>query len=163
MHKENKTNNFILQFRLFCVRIWHAFTRVSQHMRVHCSACKQGTAHLGFTSECRLLRHQHHMHVLCYSHERVSYSDTEEKKLLNKVFFAHKKYSRSFITLWLNHWCRMDYFNNVFTTFLGLECGSCIAVCAGSESSRISSKYLHLCFRRWIKILWVWNDMKVRN
>ncbi len=30
-----------------------------------------------------------------------------EKKLLNKVilfvFFAHKKYSRSFVKLWLNH------------------------------------------------------------
>ncbi len=34
----------------------------------------------------------------------------------------------------------MDYFNNVFTTFLGLERVSCIAVYAGSESSRISSK-----------------------
>ncbi len=39
----------------------------------------------------------------------------------------------------------MDYFNNVLTTFLGLEHGSCVAVYAGSESSRISSKYLNLC------------------
>ncbi len=31
----------------------------------------------------------------------------------------------------------MDYFNDVLTTFLGLEFGSCIAVNAGSESSRI--------------------------
>ncbi len=34
----------------------------------------------------------------------------------------------------------MDYFKDVLTTFLGLERGSCIAVYAGPESSRISSK-----------------------
>ncbi len=62
-------------------------------------------------------------------------TDTEEKKSFNKVvfvFFTHKKYSQS--------WCLMDYFNDVFTTFLGLERFSCIAVYAGSESSLISSK-----------------------
>ncbi len=45
------------------------------------------------------------------------------EELLNKViifvFFAHKKYSRSFVKLQLNHWCHMHYFNNVFT-FLDL-------------------------------------------
>ncbi len=70
-------------------------------------------------------------------------TDTEEKKWWNKVvifvFFVHKKYSRSFITLWLNHLCRMEYFNNVFTTFRGLERVSFAAVYAGSESSQISS------------------------
>ncbi len=39
------------------------------------------------------------------------------EELLNKdiifVLFAHKKYSRSFIKLQLNHWCHMDYFNDV--------------------------------------------------
>ncbi len=65
-------------------------------------------------------------------------------KLLNKtvifVFFMHKKYSRCFITLRLNHWCHMDYFNDVLTTFLGLELVDCIAVYAesDSESSLIS-------------------------
>ncbi len=34
----------------------------------------------------------------------------------------------------------MDYFNNLLTTFLGLESVTCAAVFAGSESSRISSK-----------------------
>ncbi len=29
----------------------------------------------------------------------------------------------------------MDYFNNVLTTFLGLDCISCVTVYAGSESS----------------------------
>ncbi len=36
--------------------------------------------------------------------------------------------------------CHMDYFNDVLTTFPGLEHGSCVAVYAGSESSRISSE-----------------------
>ncbi len=45
------------------------------------------------------------------------------EELLNKVvifvFFVYKMYSRSFIKLWFNHWCNMDYFNNVLM-FLGL-------------------------------------------
>ncbi len=65
----------------------------------------------------------------------------EEKKWLNKViifvFFMHKKYSRSFIKLRLNHWFHKEYFSDVLTTFLGLERGSYVAVYAGSESSRI--------------------------
>ncbi len=39
----------------------------------------------------------------------------------------------------------MDYFNNVLTTFLVLEHVSCIAVYAGSESSRISPKNILIC------------------
>ncbi len=46
-------------------------------------------------------------------------------KWLNKViifvFYVHKKYSRSFINLWLNHWCHMDYFIDVLTTFLCVD------------------------------------------
>ncbi len=34
----------------------------------------------------------------------------------------------SFIKLQSNHWCHMDYFNDVLTTFLGLEPVSCVAV-----------------------------------
>ncbi len=50
-----------------------------------------------------------HMHVSWYSFERTVKTDTEEDKLSleNKVFtfvfFAHKKYSRSFIKLRMNH------------------------------------------------------------
>jgi len=69
----------------------------------------------------------------------------EEKKLLNKVvifvcFFAHKKYSHRFIPLRLNHCSQMDYFNDVFTTFLGLESGGCVTVYRWPDSSQISSK-----------------------
>ncbi len=43
------------------------------------------------------------------------------EELLNKVLNkAHKKYSRCFVKLRLNHWCHMYYFNDVLTTFLGL-------------------------------------------
>ncbi len=42
--------------------------------------------------------------------------DVEEKNF-NKV---QKSSSRSFVTLQLDHWCHMDYFNDDLTTFLGL-------------------------------------------
>ncbi len=74
-------------------------------------------------------------YVLWYSCECMSKSDKEEKELMKKVvifvFFAHKMYSRSFIKLRLNHWCHMDYFNDVLTTFLGIERGSWAAIYAG--------------------------------
>ncbi len=72
----------------------------------------------------------------------------EEKKLLNKViifvFFSHKKYSCSLITLRLNNWCHIDYFNDVLTTFLGFEHFSCFAVC-DQKALRFYQKYLNLC------------------
>ncbi len=53
-------------------------------------------------------------------------------ELLNKViifvFFAYKKYSHRFITLRLNHWWQMDYFDDVFHTFLDLDNVNCLAV-----------------------------------
>ncbi len=62
-------------------------------------------------------------HMLWYSHERMLKTDIQEEKLFYKVvifvFCAHKKYSHSFMKLRLNHWCHMDYFNDVLTTFLG--------------------------------------------
>ncbi len=83
-------------------------------------------------------------------------TDPEEKKLVNKVitiFFVHKKYSRSFITLQLNHWCHMDVFNDVFTTFLGLKYFSSVAVFvfvfvsvfAVRKLSGFHQKYRNLC------------------
>ncbi len=99
--------------------------------------------------------------------ECVSNSNTEEKTFLNKVIifvsFVHKKYSHSFIKLQLNHWCHMDYFNNVLTKFLCLKRGSCVAVYGRSESSQITSKISSFVFRRWTKVLWVCNDMRVIN
>jgi len=39
--------------------------------------------------------------------------------------FEHKKHSDHSIKLRINHWRHMYYFNDIFTTFLGLESGSC--------------------------------------
>ncbi len=45
--------------------------------------------------------------------------------MLNKVvifvFFAHKKYSRNFVKLRLNHWFHIDYFNDLLATFRSLD------------------------------------------
>ncbi len=53
-------------------------------------------------------------------------------QLLNKViifiFFAYKKYFCRFITVRLNHWWQMDYSDNVFHTFLGLDSENYLAV-----------------------------------
>jgi len=42
----------------------------------------------------------------------------------------------------------MDYFNVVFTTFLGLESVNNIAVYGGSEISQISSKKILICVQK---------------
>lgn len=57
------------------------------------------------------------------------------------IEWSYSFYTKSILVasynLRLNHWCLMDYF---YTTFLGLDCGSCIGVFAASESSQISFK-----------------------
>ncbi len=83
-------------------------------------------------------------------------------KLCYFVFFAHKKYSRSFGKLRLNAWCHMDYFNDLFAVFLSLD-GVRITVCGGPESSRISSKTSSFVFWRWTQVLRVWNDTRMSN
>ncbi len=71
-------------------------------------------------------------------------TDTKREEIVEwSIYFGvflRTEYSRCFIKLHLNHWSHMDYFNNVLTTFLGLERGCCVAVNAESESSWISSK-----------------------
>ncbi len=62
------------------------------------------------------------------------------KKVIILVFFAHKKYSRSFVKLQLNPWCHMDYFNDLLAMFLDLDHVRILAVYGGSESSRDASK-----------------------
>ncbi len=128
MLKSCYKNNFIQQFFLFRVSVRHAFMRVPRRMCV-----------MMLTQELAFWHRIQMPFALFISRGMYTLTDTEEKKLLNKViisiFFADKKYSRSFITLQLKHWCHMDYFNNVFTSFLDLEHVSCIAVYARSESS----------------------------
>ncbi len=40
--------------------------------------------------------------------------------LVSNVILQSYENSFCFVKLWLNHWCHMDYFNDVLTTFLGL-------------------------------------------
>ncbi len=91
-----------------------------------------------------------------YEATRILFVHKENKN--NKFIqqFLHKKYFHSFITLHLNYWCHMDYFNDVLTTFLGLELSSCAVVYARSESSLF-------VFRRWTKVLQVCNNMRMSN
>ncbi len=42
-------------------------------------------------------------------------------KVVIFVFFAHIKYSHSFVNLRLNHWRHLDYFNDLLATFIGLD------------------------------------------
>jgi len=60
------------------------------------------------------------------------------------MFFVQTKHSYCFkkvhiaLKRWkFNHWRHMDYFNDVFTTFLGLYSGSCVAVNGETKSSQI--------------------------
>ncbi len=107
---------------------------ITPHMRGHFSARNQGSAHACVSTTIRMRR-------VTLNNAGGWYLGEE---LLNKVFifvfFGHKKYSSSFIALWLNHWCHMDCVNDVLTTFLVLHHVSCIAVNGGSESFHISSK-----------------------
>ncbi len=94
----------------------------------------------------------------------ASKTDTEEKKLLNKVFtfvFLYaQKYSRSFHNITfeplMSH--ELQYFNNVFTTFLDLKCGSSLAVYAGSEISWISLKNILICVLKMNESLMGWHE-----
>ncbi len=152
--------NFMKLREYFCVRRkqkWRLYSTISSlhgqsSARIHKNITMQVCAFLCLQTRCStiwVLRQNTGSCVrsftrIWYCHERMSKTDKEENKLLIKVvifvFIGHKKYSRSFIKLRLNHCYHMDYFNDVLTTFLGLEYFSSVAVYAGSESSRISWK-----------------------
>ncbi len=78
-------------------------------------------------------------------------SHTEEK---NGCFLCTKNYYCSFVKLRLNHWCHMDYFNNVVTTFLGLgtfQLHYCL--CKGEKAVGFHQKYLKGIVHLKMKIL----------
>ncbi len=113
MHKENKPNDFIQQFLLLHVCLCCTFMRVTRCMRM--MLLMQEPAFSRRTQMCCALFtiRGMHTHASWYSHERVSKTNMEEKKLLNKdvifVFFAHEKNTHSFIQLWLNPWLFYQY------------------------------------------------------
>ncbi len=127
------SNNFLSSVSLFDACSWEYYNAY-----VWCCWCRSRRSDVEPGCAALCFQAEEYTHMSWYSHEHVS-TDTEVKKLLNQVFFCTKFFC-SYIKLWLNHRCHMDYFNDVFITFLGLERDGCVAFYAGSESSRISSK-----------------------
>ncbi len=88
-----------------CQNLQTCLRRLFYVQHASSSACKQGAVHLGSSSERRLLCQQLYTNASWYSRECTTKTNREEKILLNEVvvfvFFAHKKYSRSFIKLQL--------------------------------------------------------------
>ncbi len=111
---------------------------------VHSSACKQTAVHPSSTSERRLL-HQY-------------------KKLLNKVifvFFAHKKYSRSFIKLRLNTDVAWTILTMSLLRFWALNMVVALLSMQGQKALGFHQKYLNLCFENerrsnWFGTTWRW-------
>ncbi len=75
-----------------------------------------------------------------------------QKKLLNKVFifvfFAHIKYSRSFIKLRLNHWCHIRHQTILTMSFLPVWALNVLVVLLSIEGQKafgFHQKYLNLC------------------
>ncbi len=54
-------------------------------------------------------------------------------------------YSRSFVKLRLNYWCRMDYFNDVLAKFLSLDCVRILAVYGGVRALSERIKNILIC------------------
>ncbi len=83
--------------------------------------------------------------VLSWTHVKVWYGREEIVELSYFCFLCtQKKYSHSFITLRLNHWCH-DYFNNVLTTSLGLNVVVALLLVQGQKALGFHQKYLNLC------------------
>ncbi len=80
------------------------------------------------------MKYKNTFDVLWYCIECTLKTDMEEKSLF-LFSLCTKSIIVAFIKLGLNHWCHMDYINDVLT--MGLDCDSCVAVYVGSESSWI--------------------------
>ncbi len=142
VHKETKNNKFINYF--FSSGL--VFTAIHESTRTHAcaflclwrrhSAC---SFYVSTPAPASAAPHSYIM-VLSWMCSGEWYGREELLKVIIFVFFEQKKYSRSFLTLQLNHQCHMDYFNNVLTTFLGLEQGS-----SGQKALRFHQKFLNLC------------------
>ncbi len=89
----------------------------------------------------------------------VEDGNSGEELLNNYVifdFFAHKKYSCSFAKLKLSHWCHMDCFIDVITTFLGCVNISVLLSMKGQRALRFHQKCINLCSEN--EWGWVIND-----
>ncbi len=111
VHKENQNNYCIQQFfsTSYCLLpFWrvpqsmHAISCEKVNWRVHCSTLQNGRRQSGRRSV---------------------------KNILFLFSLRTKKYYRSFAKLKLSHWCHMDCFTDVLSTFRVWEHFSCLAVC----------------------------------
>ncbi len=148
MCKENKNNDFIQQF-VSSASPWCPFGEYhTRKQRIHTDTLFTFRSKRKQCKQCIRVRCcWHRTAYAVYVCDILQNSATGWRggdELLNKVvifvFFVHKKYSRSFVKLQLNHWCHMDYFNDVLATFLSLDRVRILAVYGGSESSQNSSK-----------------------
>ncbi len=91
----------------------------------------------------------------------------QDEELLNKViifvFFVHKKYFRSFVKLWLNHWHHMDYFTDVLATFLGLGTFQLCSCLWRVRELLAFIKNILISVPKMNEVLRVWNHMRVSN
>ncbi len=60
------------------------------------------------------------------------------------LFFAHKKYSRSFVKLRLNHWCHRTILTMSLLPFWALNVGVHLLSIQGQKVLGFHKKYLHL-------------------
>ncbi len=77
--------------------------------------------------------------------------------------YTQKKYSCSFLKLSLNHWCHMDYFIDVLTTFWAFTFSVALVSMQGQKALWFHQKYLNLCSedeQRCYRfgMIWVIND-----
>ncbi len=70
---------------------------------------------------------------------------SDQSSVIIFVFFAHKKYFRSFEKLRLNPWCHMDYFNISLLCFWALIVVVPLVSMKGQKALRFLQKYLNVC------------------
>ncbi len=141
-----KLQEYFLHTNLFN-NLLSSMSVFDMHSREYHNACMwycwHRSRHFDVETECAAPRLQAeectcmHYGTLVNPRQRLS---RKIKCWIKSLFLLSLCTKSILVVLSLNYWCHMGYFNNVVTTFLYLEFGSCVAVYAGSESSRISSK-----------------------
>ncbi len=125
------------------------------------SAILESTQERNLRNQCCFMLRVKHAYALWYS-PKWRKTVTRGRHFL--FSFAHKKYSRSFAKLKLNHWCDMDCFTDCPYYVSGSgNITVALLFMRGSESSQIPSKISAFEFWRWTKVLQVWNDMRASN
>ncbi len=177
MCRENKNNDFIQQFvsptspySVILESITYVNSVCNVCTRIRCLCSDQSVNNVNGVSvyiRCICCLCMWYSPKSCY---RVTWGDELLNKVVIFVFSAHKRYSRSFVKLHLNHWCYVDYFNDFLATFLSLDRGKTLAVygeiCVTNLIIIIQIIIIiqnKIVLRRRTKVLQVWNDMMASN